>query len=64
MDAAAMMVAAKQAETQMALAAKMAKMNLGQDEAMASLIEQAAANLDAIVAAAPPGTGLAVDIRV
>lgn len=58
-------VAAKQAQVQMALAAKMAKMNAGNEQSVVQLIEAASANLQqAAKAAVPPGLGASVDIIV
>jgi len=58
-------VAAKQAQVQMALAAKMAKMNAGNEQSVVQLIESASANLQqAAKAAAPLGLGTSVDISV
>lgn len=64
MDIAGAYAATAQARTQIALASTLTKMNIEADQAVASLIEQAAANLEAVVAAAPPGAGLAIDVSV
>ena len=64
MDPVALQVVAAQAQTQMAVAANIAKMNVGADKAVAALVEQASASLDEIVSAPPPGAGQLLDISV
>ena len=56
-------VAANQAQVQMALAAKLAKMNAENAQSVVTLIESANANLTEIVKSAlEPGIGTSVDI--
>lgn len=58
-------VAAKQAQTQMALAAKLAKMNAGNQRSVVQLIEAANANLQQVAKSAlPDGVGASIDISV
>jgi len=57
-------VASRQAQTQSAISAAILKQRHQAEQAFASLLEQAAQSLQAVVAAPPPGAGTAVDIRV
>lgn len=58
-------VVAKQAQTQVALAAKLAKMNAGNQRFVVQLIEAANANLQKIAKSAlPDGAGTSVEISV
>ena len=60
---AAAAVAANQAQLQMALAAKIAKMNAQNAQSVVQLIESANANLQQVVKSAPgPGVGASLDI--
>jgi len=64
-DIAAAAAAANRAQVQMALAAKMAKMNAASDQSVVQLIEAANANLQQVTKAAlPSGHGGSVDISV
>lgn len=64
MDAGALQATITLAQTQVAIAAKIAKMNIGAEKEVANIIEQAAANLESVVSAPPPGAGTALDISV
>ena len=58
-------VAANQAQVQMALAAKLAKMNANNAQSVVQLIESANANLqDVAKSATAPGVGTTLDISV
>ena len=58
-------LAARQAETQMAVAAKLIKMNADSSASVAALIDQASANLETLAKSAlPEGVGGTVDISV
>ncbi len=58
-------VAANQAQVQMALAAKFAKMNANNAQSVVQLIESANANLQNVVkSATAPGVGTTLDISV
>ncbi len=60
---AAAAVAANQAQLQMAVAAKMAKMNAESAQSVVALIEAANANMQEVTKAAlPPGVGTSLDI--
>lgn len=60
---AAAAAAARQAQVQMALAAKLAKMNAGNQQSVVQLLEAANANMQqAAKAALPPGLGTSLDI--
>ncbi len=60
---AAAAVAANQAQLQMALAAKFAKMNAQSAQSVVQLIESANANMQQVVKSAPaPGVGASLDI--
>ena len=60
---AAAAVAANQAQVQMAVAAKIAKMNADQAQSMVALMEAASANMKELAQAAlPPGVGTTVDV--
>lgn len=59
---AAAAVAANHAKVQMALAAKIAKMNHDSQASVVDLLEAASQNLETIAASAPPGLGKVVDI--
>lgn len=61
---AAAAAAGKQAEVQLAVAAKIAKQNNQAEAAVADLVEAANQNLQKLVSAAPAGTGQIVDIQV
>lgn len=57
--------AANQAQVQMALAAKLAKMNASSEQSVVQLIEAANANLQQVTKAAlPSGLGASLDISV
>ena len=60
---AAAAVVANQAEVQLAVAAKIAKMNADSAASVVTLLESASANLEQVVKAAlPPGVGATVDV--
>lgn len=60
---AAAAMATNQAQVQMAVAAKIAKMNADQAQSVVALIEAASANMQELAKAAlPPGVGTTVDI--
>lgn len=61
---AAISAATSQAQVQMAVAAKIAKMNAGADRAVADLVAAANQNIQSIVSAPPPGAGTQLDISV
>lgn len=62
---AAAAVAAKQAQVQMAVAAKLAKMNAANEQSVVQLLDAANANLQqAAKAPLPPGLGTSLDISV
>jgi hypothetical protein len=66
MDTAALtsgLIAARMGQTQLALAAKIVKMNAEQAASIVQVLEAAQANMDRLVAAAS-GLGTAVDISV
>jgi hypothetical protein len=66
MDTAALtsgLIAARMGQTQLALAAKIVKMNAEQAASIVQVLEAAQANMDRLVAAAS-GLGAAVDISV
>ena len=64
-DIAGAAAAARQAQVQLAVAAKFAKSNAGNEKAVAQLIDAAGANLQqAAKAAVPPGLGVSLDISV
>ncbi|MEM1047592.1 MAG: hypothetical protein AAGL24_15645 [Pseudomonadota bacterium] len=54
-------VASQQAQTSQILQTTFTKQAAEADQAVAALLQQSAANLEAIQAAPPPGTGLVVD---
>lgn len=57
--------ASKQAQVQLAVAAKLLKSNASSEQSVAQLIEAAGANLQqAAKAAVPPGLGVSLDISV
>lgn len=60
---AAAAAAARQGQVQMALAAKLAKMNAGNQQSVVQLLEAADANMQQVAKAAlPPGLGTSLDI--
>ncbi len=61
---AAASAASSQAQVQMAVAAKIAKMNAGAERSVVGLIEASQENLQAAVSATAPGVGGLVDISV
>ena len=61
---AAISAATSQAQVQMAVAAKIAKMNANAERSVATLVEAAQQNLNAITSTPPPGSGGVLDISV
>ena len=61
---AAAAAASNQAQVQMAVAAKIAKMNAGAERSVAQLLEASAKNMKAVVNNTAPGVGGVVDISV
>lgn len=61
---AAAAAASSQAQVQMAVAAKIAKMNAGAERSVVDLLTAAQQNIESIVSAAPAGTGNLLDISV
>ncbi len=61
---AAASAASNQAQVQMAVAAKIAKMNAGAERSVAQLLEASAENMKAVVSATAPGVGGQLDISV
>lgn len=61
---AAAAAASSQAQVQMAVAAKIAKMNAGAEQAVAELVQASADNLKALTSAVAPGVGGKLDISV
>lgn len=61
---AAISAATSQAQVQMAVAAKIAKMNAGAEQSVAALVEASQQNLQKIVSTPPAGTGGVLDISV
>ena len=61
---AAAAAASSQAQVQMAVAAKIAKMNAGAERSVAQLLEASAENMKAVVSNTAPGVGGVVDISV
>jgi len=56
--------ASTQAQVQMAVAAKIAKMNAGAERSVVDLIESAQQNIQTVASSAGPGVGGVVDISV
>lgn len=56
--------AQSQAKVQMAAAAKIAKMNVNAERAVADLVQASAQNLEKIVSSTAPGVGGNLDISV
>jgi len=61
---AAVNAASSQAQVQMAVAAKIAKMNAGAERSVVQLLEASQQNLQAAVSSTGPGVGGLVDISV
>jgi hypothetical protein len=61
---AAISAATSQAQVQMAIAAKIAKMNAGAERSVATLVEAAQDNLQKIASTPPAGSGGVLDISV
>ena len=61
---AASLLGAKAAQTQTALAATMMKMDAEAGDAVATLLQSASDNADALIKAAAPGVGTILDIMV
>ncbi len=61
---AAAAAASSQAQVQMAVAGKIAKMNAGAERSVAQLLEASAENMKAVVNNTAPGVGGVVDISV
>lgn len=61
---AAAAAASSQAQVQMAVAAKIAKMNAGAERSVAQLLEASAENLKTVASATAPGVGGVVDVSV
>ncbi len=55
-------VASNHAQTQLAIAAKIAKQNANSEAAVAKLVEAAQENLNRVVATTSPGVGQSLDI--
>ncbi|MBO6550067.1 MAG: hypothetical protein JJ964_10655 [Rhizobiales bacterium] len=61
---AASAVANQQAQTQLAVAAKIAKFNAASERSVVDLVNAAQANLEAVTSSAGPGKGAVLDISV
>ena len=61
---AASAVANQQAQTQLAVAAKIAQFNAASERSVVDLVNAAQANLEAVTSSAGPGKGAVLDISV
>lgn len=61
---AASVVASSQAQTQLAVAAKIAKMNASAEQSVVDLVTAAQQNIEAITSSTGPGQGALLDVSV